>query len=242
LYDLLFKNYTKKQWDKYPEELDASVLQRIPVRYDFEDRYFTDKFQALPRDGYTAIFQKMLDHPKIKIQLDCDYFALDQDYLQRFDVIFYTGPIDRFFQDHGLPSLEYRSIQFKLERISASEYQPASVINYPMMDTPYTRTVEYKHFPNQPSNTKGMRGTVIVHETTCDDGEPFYPVPNERNRQLYAKYQKLAEEKSNTRATDLQFPEVRFVGRLASYKYLNMDQAVEHALSEFDQFLKSKIK
>jgi UDP-galactopyranose mutase len=239
LYDLLFKNYTKKQWDKYPEELDASVLQRIPVRYDFEDRYFTDKFQALPKDGYTALFQRMLDHPKIKLELDCDYFMLDRDYLQSFNAIFYTGPIDRFFQDHGLPALEYRSIQFKLERLDASEYQPSSVINYPLMDTPYTRTVEYKHFPNQPFD-KGIRGTVIVHETTCDDGEPFYPVPNDRNRLLYQQYQKLAEEKSNRRDEDGQrSPIVRFVGRLASYKYLNMDQAVEHALAEFELFIKT---
>jgi UDP-galactopyranose mutase len=107
------------------------------------------------------------------------------------------------------------------------------------MDTPYTRTVEYKHFPNQPFD-KGIRGTVIVHETTCDDGEPFYPVPNDRNRLLYQQYQKLAEEKSNRRDEDGQrSPIVRFVGRLASYKYLNMDQAVEHALAEFELFIKT---
>jgi UDP-galactopyranose mutase len=234
LYELLFKNYTKKQWDKYPEELDASVLARIPVRNNHDDRYFSDKYQCLPADGYTKIFENILDHPKIEVKLNTDYFELEKENAQNFDYVFFTGPIDRFFQGQNIPPLEYRSINFSIERIKKEQYQPCSVVNYPLMDTPYTRTVEYKHFPNQPKQTS-FNGTIIVHEETCDNGEPYYPVPNDHNHRIYMKYQQLAQNINNI-SEESRRPRYIFVGRLASYKYLNMDQAVFQAMKEFENF------
>ena len=221
LYDILFKNYTKKQWDKYPEELDSSVLARIPVRTNFEDGYFMDKYQCLPIYGYTKMIQSMLDHPNIHIHLNTDY----KDFMfSTFHMIFYTGPIDKYFHTIGLPSLEYRSINF-IKEYTNQTYQPYAVVNYPTIDIPFTRTVEYKHFPNQPIQTNG---SVIVHELTTDDGEPYYPVPNKENQILYEKYKEQIHRLNN----------ISFVGRLATYKYLNMDQAVRLALDEVDLFLK----
>jgi UDP-galactopyranose mutase len=222
LYDLLIKYYTKKQWDKFPVELDASVLSRIPVRTDFYDGYFTDKYQGLPANGYTRVIEKMLMHPKITVKLNTDFFEIDQS---QYSTIFYTGPIDHYFSNCGLPTLEYRSIEFTTELYSDT-YQSCPVVNYPSEDIPYTRTVEYKHFPNQKNTT----GTIVVHEKTTSNGEPYYPVPNERNKNLYEKYRNLAET----------IPNVRFVGRLASYKYLNMDQAIRLALDNVNEFIRNK--
>jgi UDP-galactopyranose mutase len=218
LYDALFKHYTKKQWNKFPEELDASVLARIPVRTNNDCRYFTDKYQALPTNGYTAFVKTMLASPRIDIRLGTDFADVGNLGI-RYKRLVYTGPIDAYFKDAGLPTLEYRSIRFHYETLpTAGFHQPVSVVNYPSPDIPYTRTVEYKHFLNQRSDN-----TIIVHETTTDDGDPYYPVPNAENQALYEKYRELAEEEERTKG-------VGFVGRLASYKYFNMDQAIRAAL------------
>lgn len=219
LYEKIFKNYTKKQWDKYPEELDASVLNRIPVRSDFDDRYFSDKYQYLPTGGYTQLFETMLDHPNITVMLNTDYFDV-RDQLDGYEKVFYTGPVDQFFDFKFSvdEKLEYRSINFVHETLDQEWFQENSVINYPN-DEGFTRIVEYKHITGQ-KHPK----TTIVKEFTTDDGEPYYPVPNPRNQAIYDKYKAEADKLKN----------IYFVGRLANYKYFNMDQAFKNALDLFE--------
>jgi UDP-galactopyranose mutase len=220
LYEKMFRNYTKKQWDKYPEELDASVLDRIPVRTNFDDRYFTDRHQALPEGGYTKMFARMLSHPNISIMLKTDYFDIRNE-ITGYEKLFYTGPVDQFFNfRHSLhEKLEYRSINFVTETVDAEYFQENSVVNYPGEEVPYTRIIEYKHFGNQKSAK-----TTIVKEYTTDEGEPYYPVPNARNQRIYERYKEEA-----SKLTDIYF-----VGRLANYKYFNMDQAFGNALDLFE--------
>ncbi|ART80193.1 UDP-galactopyranose mutase [Oceanisphaera avium] len=219
LYDKMFKHYTKKQWDKYPSELDAAVLNRIPVRTNYDDRYFSDKYQALPQGGYTKIFENMLDHPNIEVLLNTDYFEVKDQYTG-YEKLFYTGPVDRFFDfKHSLSEkLEYRSINFVSETIDQAFFQENSVVNYPGQEVAFTRIVEYKHFGNQVTDK-----TTIVKEFTVDEGEPYYPVPNAKNQAIYERYQREAE----------QLKDIYFVGRLANYKYFNMDQAFKNALDLF---------
>lgn len=222
IYEKIFKDYTQKQWNKSAKELDPSVLARIPLRYDFDDRYFTDKYQALPVKGYTKFFEKLLESELITVHLNTNFF---QDVRVPPGVkVVYTGPIDRYFADKGLPFLEYRSLHFDIERLNVPYYQPNSVVNYPQADAPFTRIVEYKHFLNQKSDK-----TVIVREFPSDIGEPYYPVPSEQNKKLYERYQELADQEKD----------VYFVGRLATYKYLNMDQAIKAALDTFEDIRKS---
>ncbi|TDP00257.1 MULTISPECIES: UDP-galactopyranose mutase [unclassified Flavobacterium] len=220
LYEKMFKHYTKKQWDKYPSELDASVLDRIPVRTNFDDRYFSDTYQALPKGGYTQLFEKMLDHPNIEVLLETDYFDVKDQY-ENYEKLFYTGPVDRFFEfKHSLlEKLEYRSINFVSETIDAEFFQENSVVNYPGTEVDFTRIIEYKHFGNQKSDK-----TTVVKEFTVDEGEPYYPVPNPRNQEIYARYKEEADK----------LVDVHFVGRLANYKYFNMDQAFKNALDLFN--------
>ena len=226
LYEKMFRHYTKKQWDKYPEELDASVLNRIPVRTNTDDRYFSDKYQALPKHGYTRIFENLLNHPNITVKVNTDYFDV-KDNLSTFEKIFYTGPIDRFFEfKHSLNNqLEYRSINFVSETVNKSYFQENSVVNYPGIEVDFTRIIEYKHFGNQQSDK-----TTIVREYTTDEGEPYYPVLNKKNQDIYNKYKEEAEK----------HPNIYFVGRLANYKYFNMDQAFKNALDLFHELEKKK--
>ena len=220
LYEKIFKFYTKKQWDRYPEELDASVLARIPVRNNYDTRYFADKYQALPLYGYTDFFDNLLAHKNISVLLNCNFF----DYKEQVDPeipIIYTGPIDHYFAGCGLPALQYRSLEFKIENLeNVGYYQPFGIVNYPGPDVPHTRIVEYKHFLNQSSPH-----TTIVKEYSNAEGDPYYPVPNDRNTALYNKYKKMTAETKN----------IHFLGRLANYKYFNMDQAINNALEFFDQ-------
>jgi len=216
LYNTFFKEYTVKQWAKEPALLEPSVLERIPVRNNFDDRYFSDKFQGLPVDGYTSIVEKMLDHPNITVRLNTDWSSFKE---KCWSELVFTGPIDVYFKEAGLPPLEYRSIDFEWTRIQNSGfYQPNSVVNYPSSSMKETRCVEYKHFLNQKSDW-----TIIAKETTSDSGEPYYPVPTKGNRDLYLRYKDLAATCTG----------VHFVGRLASYKYFNMDQAIRNALDYF---------
>ncbi|GAA3754716.1 UDP-galactopyranose mutase [Flavobacterium ginsengiterrae] len=226
LYEKMFKHYTKKQWDKYPAELDASVLERIPVRTNFDDRYFSDPCQALPDGGYTQLFKNMLDHPNIKVLLETDYFDVKQSY-NNYHKLFYTGPIDRYFEfKHSLvQKLEYRSINFVSETIDAAYFQENSVVNYPGTEVDFTRIIEYKHFGNQKSEK-----TTIVKEFTIDEGEPYYPVPNPNNQEIYTRYKQESEK----------LVDVHFVGRLANYKYFNMDQAFKNALDLFEELQQNK--
>jgi len=221
LYEKMFRHYTKKQWDKYPEELDASVLDRIPVRTNYDDRYFSDKYQALPVGGYTKLFEGILDHPNIEVLLNTDFFDI-KDTVTGYEKLFYTGPVDRYFEfKHSLiDKLEYRSINFVSETVDAEYFQENSVVNYPGEEVDFTRIIEYKHFGNQQSAK-----TTIVKEFTTDEGDPYYPVPNAKNQLIYEKYKAEADA----------LTDVYFVGRLANYKYFNMDQAFKNALELFNE-------
>jgi UDP-galactopyranose mutase len=224
LYEKLIKDYTFKQWNKYPNELDKSVLERIPIRPNFDARYFNDKYQALPEKGYTHFFTKILDNKNIEVKLNTDYFEHIKN--NNYDIVIFTGPVDSYFPN--LEKLEYRSIDFNIEVIkNMNYYQPNSVVNYPSIDVPYTRIVEYKHFLNQKSND-----TIIVSEKTNDIGEPYYPVPNKKNLELYEEYKILAKKEESKN--------VFFVGRLANYKYFNMDEAILNSLEFFDNIIIEK--
>lgn len=236
LYESIFKHYTKKQWDKYPDELDASVLMRLPCRTSTDDRYFGDVWQALPVRGYTRIFENMLlTVPEITLRLNVDFFEARADgALPAHKLLVYTGPIDAYFAQQGMPKLEYRSLHFEETYIEEPEegfYQEAMVVNYPAPTVPFTRIVEYKHMGNQTEAVKAgeVRGTLIAKETSSSVGEPYYPVPNPENQALYERYRQLAEQEQG----------VAFVGRLASYKYFNMDQAILNALEMFDSLLET---
>jgi UDP-galactopyranose mutase len=227
LYEKIFKCYTKKQWDKYPAELDASVLNRIPVRANFDDRYFSDKYQALPEGGFTKMFEKILDHPNIRVRLNTDFFDVRSN-IKSYEKLFYTGPIDRFFDfKYSLnEKLEYRSINFVMETHDMSYYQENSVINYPSpADGDFTRIVEYKHMTRQkhPKTTISKEFTVDITDPKTQ--EPYYPVLNPRNREIYEQYKKAAGK----------LPDIYFVGRLANYKYFNMDEAFKNALDLFEK-------
>jgi UDP-galactopyranose mutase len=214
LYEKFFKGYTKKQWDLDPSELDASVAARIPTRNNRDDRYFTDKYQAMPLHGYTKMFEKMLASDKIKIMLNTDYKEIEN--LVPYKEMIYTGPIDYFF-DNCYGKLPYRSLEFKFETVDMEMSQPTGTINYPN-EHPYTRVTEFKWLTGQKHNK-----TALVYEFPKAEGDPYYPVPRPENAELYKKYQLLASAQKN----------VHFVGRLATYKYYNMDQVVAQALTLF---------
>ena len=216
LYEKFFRNYTRKQWGLDPSELDASVASRVPARTTHDDRYFTDAFQAMPTRGYTHMFERMLDHPNIKVCLNADYKDVARE--ARYAQMIYSGPVDAFF-DNRFGKLPYRSIDFKFETHDREVFQPAAVVNYPN-DHAYTRITEFKYLTGQ-THPK----TSIVYEHPTEHGDPYYPVPRPENAELYRKYKELAD------AT----PDVKFVGRLATYKYYNMDQVVGQALAVFDQ-------
>ncbi len=216
LYEKFFRGYTRKQWGLDPSELDASVTSRVPVRTNRDDRYFTDTYQAMPLYGYTRMFEKMLAHPNIKIMLNSDWREIDG--VIPYREIVYTGPVDEFF-DFRYGKLPYRSIEFKFETLNKAQHQPVAVINYPN-DYPYTRVTEFKHLTGQ-EHAK----TSLVYEYPCAEGDPYYPVPRAENNELYKRYKTLADDTSG----------VYFAGRLATYKYYNMDQVVAQALALFDK-------
>jgi len=220
-YEKLFKYYTKKQWDLWPKELDASVLNRIPVRTDFDDRYFSDTYQDVPKEGYTKLFERMLVHPNIEVRLNTDWESIKSSGI-RFEKVFFTGRVDQFFEYKFGGKLQYRSLRFEFETHEVPLYQPAAVINYPEPDIPYTRITEPKHVTKQE-----CAKTTIIKEFPTWEGEPYYPVPTEHNRELYARYQVEAQK--------LESKGVYFVGRLANYKYFNMDQAFKNALDLFER-------
>ena len=214
LYEKFFKGYTKKQWGMDPGELDASVAARIPTRNNKDNRYFTDTYQAMPLHGYTKMFEKMLDHPNISIMLNTDYKDLEK--WVPFNKMIYTGPIDYFF-NHCYGYLPYRSIEFKFKTFEQENYQPTGTVNYPN-DQAYTRITEFKYLTGQKHSK-----TTVVFEYPKADGDPYYPVPRPENAELYKKYQLLAQTT----------PNVYFSGRLATYKYYNMDQVVAQSLTLF---------
>ena len=218
LYEQFFRNYTRKQWGLDPSELDSTVIARIPVRTNRDDRYFTDTYQAMPLHGYTRMFERMLSHPNIKIMLNTDYREIEGSLPH--ERVVYTGPIDEYF-DFCFGKLPYRSLEFKFQTLSAERHQPVAVINYPN-DYAFTRVTEIKQITGQ-SHPK----TTLITEYPRAEGDPYYPVPRPENAALYKKYQALAEQTEG----------VHFVGRLATYKYYNMDQVVAQALTTYSRIV-----
>jgi UDP-galactopyranose mutase len=217
LYELFFRGYTRKQWGLDPSELDKQVTSRIPTRTNTDDRYFADTFQAMPLEGYTKMFERMLDHPLIDKRLGTDFRDLKGEVDELADHIIYTGPIDEYF-DFRFGKLPYRSLKFDHQTLEQEQFQPVAVVNYPSEDVPFTRISEYKHLTGQQSPV-----TTVTYEYPSAEGDPYYPIPRPENQELFKRYEALAD------ATD----DVTFVGRLATYRYYNMDQIVGQALATF---------
>ena len=215
LYELFFRGYTRKQWALDPSELDKSVTARVPTRTNRDDRYFTDAFQQMPLHGYTAMFRRMLSHPNITVRLNTDWEEVR--HTVPFRRVIWTGPVDEFFGfRHG--RLPYRSLRFRHETLDREWFQDVGTVNHPAEDVPFTRVSEYKHLTGQ-EHPK----TSVTYEYPSAEGEPYYPIPRPENHALYKRYEALAD------AT----PDVWFVGRLATYRYYNMDQVVGQALATF---------
>ncbi|CAD2249515.1 UDP-galactopyranose mutase [Xanthomonas arboricola] len=215
LYETFFQGYTRKQWGLDPSQLDKSVTSRVPTRTNDDDRYFTDTFQQMPLHGYTRMFERMLDHPNIKVMLNTDYREI-RDELD-YDQLVYSGPVDEYF-DYCYGKLPYRSLRFEHSTVDQEHFQSVATVNYPAEDVAYTRITEYKHLTGQ-QNPK----TSLTHEYPSAEGDPYYPIPRAENAELYRRYERLAAET----------PNVTFLGRLGTYKYYNMDQVVGQALALF---------
>jgi UDP-galactopyranose mutase len=222
LYEAFIRGYTKKQWQTDPRQLPASIINRLPVRFNFEPYYFSDKYEGLPADGYTAVFRRMLDSPRIDVRLAVDFFDV-REFLGSHQLVIYTGPIDRYF-DYRLGELSWRTLDFEREEVATDDYQGAAVVNYADEDVPYTRIHEFKHLHPERRYSPGR--TLICREYSRfarGVDEPYYPVNTARDRELFAAYGRLAARQ----------PNVLFGGRLGSYQYLDMHQAIGAALSAF---------
>lgn len=220
IYDKFFKNYTKKQWDVYPSELDKSVISRIPVRYNRDTRYFTDRYQGMPKHGYTKLCSNMVNS-NIHILLNTDYKDVIDSI--NYDTLIYTGQVDYYF-DYKYGHLKYRSLKFDFETKDLDSYQDAPVVNYPN-DYDFTRITEFKKLTDQKSDK-----TTIVREYPTWDGEPYYPIPTKECSEQYDKYKAECDNLKN----------VIFLGRLAEYKYYNMDVVVKRALDIFKDRISGK--
>ncbi|MEA2449247.1 MAG: UDP-galactopyranose mutase [Thermoleophilaceae bacterium] len=217
LYEKFFRGYTRKQWQRDPSELNSSVCARIPIRTNSDDRYFTDSFQSMPADGYTAMFERILDHPLISVSVATDYYDVKDEIT--YDHLVWTGPIDGFF-GYRFGALPYRSLEFELRNEPTPDggyLLPAASVNEPSEDVPYTRRTEFRRLTGQERH----RSSTVAVEYPRAEGDPYYPIPRDDTRALYRRYEALGDE----------LPNVTFVGRLARYQYLNMDQVVGQALS-----------
>ncbi|MBM1173186.1 UDP-galactopyranose mutase [Microvirga arabica] len=214
LYEKFFRGYTRKQWGLDPSELDKSVTSRVPTRTNRDDRYFTDEFQFMPKHGYTRMFEKMVGHPNIDIMTQTEYDDVKNVIPHRR--VIYCGPIDEYF-NFQFGKLPYRSLRFEHVTLDKAWHQPVGVVNFPQTND-YTRVTEYKHLTGQ-EHAK----TALTYEYPSAEGDPYYPIPKAENQELFKKYERLA----------LATPDVWFVGRLATYRYYNMDQIVGQALATF---------
>ena len=224
LYELFFRGYTRKQWGLDPSELDKLVTARIPTRTNTDDRYFTDTFQAMPKHGYTKMFEKILDHPSIDVRTGVDFRNVRDEV--EFDHLIYTGPIDEYFE-HRFGKLPYRSLKFDHQTLEQEQFQETGTVNYPSEDVPFTRISEYKHLTGQQSPV-----TTVTYEYPSAEGDPYYPIPRPENQELFKRYEALADATEG----------VTFVGRLATYRYYNMDQIVGQALATFRRMDEKKRK
>ncbi len=215
LYELFFQGYTRKQWGLDPSELDKSVTARVPTRTNTDDRYFTDTFQAMPKDGYTKMFERMLKHRNIEIRLSTEWADIRNE--GSFRNVIFTGPIDEYY-DFRFGRLPYRSLRFEHKHVARPTFQSAGTVNYPSSDVPYTRISEYKYLTGQIHPH-----TTVTYEYPSADGDPYYPIPRPENQELFKRYEELSLREAG----------VHFVGRLATYRYYNMDQVVGQALAKF---------
>lgn len=221
LFDLLYRGYSMKQWGLEPKDLDPSVCARLPVRMGLIDRYFDDTIQAIPQEGYTALFKRMIDHPNIHVSLETAFDDIGSD---SFDRLIFTGPIDEFFGNiHG--KLPYRSLRFEYETHDCEYLQPVAMINYPNT-VPFTRTTEFKHITGQVHPK-----TTIAKEFPVESGDPYYPIPRREFGEQYRRYRREAEKLKT----------VYFVGRLATYRYYNMDQVTAQSLAVFERIARGEI-
>ncbi|MFN8107646.1 MAG: UDP-galactopyranose mutase [Nocardioidaceae bacterium] len=227
LYEAFVKGYTAKQWQTDPTELSADIITRLPVRYNFDNRYFSDKYEGLPTDGYTAWLQRMADHPNIEVRLDTDFFDVADDYKGKVPIV-YTGPVDEYFSNSE-GRLSWRTVDLESSVVEVDDFQGTSVMNYNDQDVPFTRIHEFKHFHPERTHLPGK--TVIVHEYSrfaTEDDEPYYPINTPADREKLLKYRDLAKKE----------PMVLFGGRLGTYKYLDMHMAIGSALSMYENKLK----
>lgn len=215
LYRLFFQGYTRKQWGLDPSELDRAVTSRVPTRTNLDDRYFNDSWQAMPAAGYTKMFERMLDHPNISVMLGTDFADIKGQV--SYDKLVFTGPIDEYY-DHRFGKLPYRSLHFHHKTLDQEWFQSVAVVNYPDESVPYTRITEYKYLTGQQAPA-----TSLTYEYPAAEGDPYYPIPREENQRLFKQYEALAIAETD----------VVFVGRLATYRYYNMDQVVGQALAAY---------
>ena len=224
LYEAFFRGYTIKQWEKDPTELSPDIITRLPVRYNYNHRYFADKFEGIPLDGYGKLFERLVDHKNITVKLNTDFADIKGE-VNADTLVLYTGAIDEFF-DYSLGALEWRTVDFTAERFDYPDYQGTTVMNYAEETVPFTRIHEFKHYhPERQDTGKTLIFKEFSRFAKAGD-EPYYPVFTERNKQLYGQYIAMAAEKA---------PNVVFGGRLGLYKYLDMDDTVEAALEAFEK-------
>ena len=226
IYEIFIKGYTMKQWEKHPKDLPASIIKRIPIRTNFDDNYFFDKYQGIPVGGYTQIFEKLLDG--IEVKLNTNYFSNKNYFDSLADKVVFTGKIDEYF-NYEYGELEYRSLQFVNERVEKEDYQGCSIVNYTSIDIPYTRITEHKHFENSNSNVTWITKEYPLRYKRSET--PYYPVNDDRNQKIYQKYKELSKSYSN----------IIFGGRLAEYRYYDMHQIIGSALTRVEKELNSKV-
>jgi UDP-galactopyranose mutase len=227
LYEAFIKGYTAKQWQTDPTKLSADIITRLPVRYNFDNRWFNDKYEGLPVDGYTAWLTRMAEHPNIDVRLETDFFDVADEFKGKVPIV-YTGPVDEYF-GNAEGRLSWRTVDLEAEVKDVDDFQGCAVMNYNDQEVPWTRIHEFKHF--HPERTYISGKTVIVHEYSRfaeDDDEPYYPINTAEDREKLLKYRELARRE----------PMVLFGGRLGTYKYLDMHMAIGSALSMFENKLR----
>jgi UDP-galactopyranose mutase len=236
LYEAFIKHYTGKQWQTDPKDLPASIISRLPVRYTYDNRYFNDTYEGLPRQGYTAWLERMADHPNISVELGTDYFdaaqPLNRDAVRGNVPVVYTGPVDRYF-DYAHGDLKWRTIDLETEHVDTGDFQGTSVMNYADESVPFTRIIEPRHF--HPERDYPTDRTVIQREYSRfanREDEPYYPVNSTEDRETLLKYRQLADAE----------PRTLFGGRLGTYQYLDMHMAIGSALSAADNKLKDLLR
>jgi UDP-galactopyranose mutase len=225
LYEAFYKYYSIKQWGVQPHEINVSTAKRLPIRFVYDDNYFNDKYQGIPTDGYTPIFERMLDHPNIKVILGAEYADIKDNWRGRYDEMVFTGTIDYYF-DHVYGKLPYRTIRF--EEVRDKEIQGNAVINYTDMSQPFTRIIEHKYFAPEKKFERSV-GFLEFSEAADSSRDPYYPVRNEESDKVFAQYEKLAREEKN----------VLFIGRLAEFKYYDMHQVIGAAMAAFKRWIKA---